>query len=213
MNAEVVPKSLVTNFLLRCGVVAGPFYLAVGLMQAFVRDGFDFARHPLSVLANGPGGWIQTANFALTGLMVIAAAVGIKRALGPRSKALAVFLGAYGAAIMVAAIFPADPVDGFPPGTPEGFPTSISAAGLLHFAAGGLGFACLTISGFVAAWTLLRRKMLLLAALSLVSGLTVAVGFFGGIMLPIGIIGIWIAVVVGWIWLSVVSLRLLYGPS
>ena len=75
-----------TVFLLRCGVVAGPFYLAVGLMQAFLRDGFDFARHPLSVLANGPGGWIQTANFALTGLMVIAAAVGIKRALGPVSR-------------------------------------------------------------------------------------------------------------------------------
>ena len=54
--------------------------------------------------------------------------------------------------------------------------------------------------------------MLLLAALSLVSGLTVAVGFFGGMMLPIGIIGIWIAVVVGWIWLSVVSLRLLRDP-
>ena len=208
----MAPKSSVTNFLLRCGVVAGPLYLAVGLMQALLRDGFDFARHPLSVLANGPGGWIQTANFALTGLMVIAAAAGIKRALGRGSQALAIFLGAYGAAIMVAAIFPADPVDGFPPGTPEGFPTSISTTGLLHFAAGGLGFACLTISGFVAAWTLLRRKMLLLAALSLVSGLTVAVGFFGGMMLPIGIIGIWIAVVVGWIWLSVVSLRLLRDP-
>jgi len=35
------------------------------------------------VLANGEYGWIQTANFAITGLMVIAAAVGIKRLLGP----------------------------------------------------------------------------------------------------------------------------------
>jgi hypothetical protein len=35
-------------FLLRWGVVAGPFYLAVGLIQALVRDGFDLARHPLS---------------------------------------------------------------------------------------------------------------------------------------------------------------------
>jgi hypothetical protein len=59
-----------TRTLLRLGVVAGPFYLAVGLAQAFVREGFDFARHPLSVLANGPGGWVQTANFVLTGLMV-----------------------------------------------------------------------------------------------------------------------------------------------
>src|SRR5262245_48845182 len=63
--------------LLRWGVVAGPFYLAIGLAQALLRDGFVFARHPLSVLANGPGGWIQTANFVVTGLMVVAAAIGI----------------------------------------------------------------------------------------------------------------------------------------
>src|SRR5215831_16792598 len=65
--------------LLRWGMMAGPFYLAVGLAQAFTRQGFDFARHPLSVLANGPGGWIQTANFVITGAMVIAAAVGVQR--------------------------------------------------------------------------------------------------------------------------------------
>ena len=56
-------------------MLGGPFYLAVGLIQALLRDGFDLARHPLSVLANGPGGWVQTANFVLTGLMVLAAAV------------------------------------------------------------------------------------------------------------------------------------------
>jgi hypothetical protein len=70
-----------TQSLLRYGVVAGPFYLAVSLIQAFVRDGFDLARHPLSLLANGPGGWVQTANFVITGLMVLAAAVGFRRVL------------------------------------------------------------------------------------------------------------------------------------
>lgn len=33
-------------------------------------------------------------------------------------------------------------------------------------------------------------------------------GFFGGMVLPIGILGIWFAVVVGWAWLAVMSLRL-----
>jgi len=46
----------VTRSLLGYGVLVGPFYLTVGLIQAFVRDGFDLARHPLSLLANGPGG-------------------------------------------------------------------------------------------------------------------------------------------------------------
>lgn len=197
-----------TQSLLRWGVLAGPFYLAVGLIQAFVRDGFNFARHPLSVLANGPGGWVQTANFVLTGLMVIAAAVGFRRVLGPKSRATSVLLGSYGMAMIVAAIFPADPVDGFPPGTPEGFPTSISTTGLIHFIAGALAFTFLAVSALAAAWTMWRRRMPSLALLSLFGGLSVVLGFFGGLVLPIGILGIWFAVVVGWVWLAVMSLRL-----
>ena len=198
----------VTQALLRCGVLAGPFYLVVGLIQALLRDGFDFARHPLSVLANGPGGWVQTANFVLTGLMVLAAAVGFRRVLGPKPRALTWLLGGFGIAMIVAAIFPADPVDGFPPGTPEGFPTSITTTGLVHFAAGALGFTFLAVSCFAAAWAMSRRQVPSLAGLSLLSGLAVVLGFFGGMLLPLGILGIWFAVVVGWVWLAVMSLRL-----
>jgi hypothetical protein len=198
----------VTPVLLRCGVVAGPFYLAVGLAQAFLRDGFVFARHPLSVLTNGSGGWIQTANFVLTGLMVLAAAVGFGRVLGPKSRAVVWFLGGYGASMIVASMFRADPVDGFPPGTPLGPPTSISTTGLVHFIAGALGFTFLAISCFFAARAMRRRNAASLARLSLFSGLAVVLGFFGGIVLPLGVLGIWFAVVVGWAWLSVMSLRL-----
>jgi hypothetical membrane protein len=197
-----------TRSLLAWGVVAGPLYLGLGVIQGLVREGFDFARHPLSVLANGPGGWVQTANFAVTGLMVLAAAAGLARALGPGSRAMTGFLGSYGLAMMAAAVFPADPVDGFPPGTPEGFPTSISTTGLVHFLAGALAFLCLGLSALAAAWTMMRRRMPSLALLSLLSGLTVLVGFFGGLALPLGIAGIWAAVVVGWIWLAIMSLRL-----
>lgn len=198
----------VTRSLLRWGIIAGPFYLAVSLIQVFVRDGFDLARHPLSLLANGPGGWVQTANFVLTGLMVLAAAVGFRRVLGPNSRAVTWFLGGFGVAMIVAAIFPADPVDGFPPGTPEGFPTSISTTGLLHFVAGALGFTFLAISCFAAARAMSRRKVSSLARLSLLSGLAVVLGFFGGPVFPLGILGIWFAVVVGWAWLAVMSMRL-----
>ena len=194
--------------LLGAGAAAGPLYLSVGVVQGLVRDGFDFARHPLSVLANGPGGWIQTANFAITGLLVLAAAVGVGRVLGRGSRAMTWLLGAYGVAMIAAAIFPADPVDGFPPGTPEGFPTSISTTGLLHFVSGALAFAFLAFSALAAAWTFWRRRMPPLALLSLFTGLAVLFGFFGGIVLPVGIAGIWFAVVMGWIWLAVVSLRL-----
>ena len=86
--SEVGRGAAVTRSLLGCGVLAGPFYLAVSLIQALLRDGFDLARHPLSLLANGPGGWVQTANFVLTGLMVLAAAVGFGRVLGRKSRAV-----------------------------------------------------------------------------------------------------------------------------
>ena len=198
-----------TRRLLQCGVVAGPFYLAVGVVQGLVRNGFDFARHPLSVLANGPGGWVQTANFAITGLLVLAAAAGIARAVSKGARGMTWALAGYGLCVFAAAFFPADPVDGFPPGTPVGMPTSISTTGLIHFAAGALGFTLLGVSALFAAWTFSRRKSGALATISLVSGLLVLGGFFGGMAL--GVVGIWIAVVVGWAWLAWVCLQLQRG--
>lgn len=197
-----------TRLLLGCGVVAGPLYLVLGMAQALTREGFDLARHPLSLLANGPGGWVQTGNFLLTGALVLAAAVGLARVLRPNGRWASRCLGGFGAGMIVAGVFPADPVDGFPPGTPEGFPTSISTTGLVHFAAGGLGFAFLAAAGFLAAWALWRRDAPVLAAVSLLSGAVVGFGFFGGMALPLGILGIWAAVVVGFAWLSFLSLRL-----
>jgi hypothetical protein len=208
MSSDAVAgdRDAVTRTLLLCGAVAGPLYLAVGLAQALTREGFDLAKHPLSVLANGPGGWVQTANFAITGLLIVAAAIGFARTLGPKSRTLTWPLAGHGLAVFAAAFLPADPVDGFPPGTPQGMPTAISTTGLAHFAAGGLAFLLLGLSGLFAAALLRRRGARGLAALSLLSGLIVLVGFFGGIAL--GVAGIWAAVVVGYAWLTVLSLRL-----
>jgi hypothetical protein len=198
-----------SRLLLGCGVLAGPLYLAVGILQGFLRPGFDFARHPLSVLANGPGGWVQTANFVITGLLVLAAAVGFQRVLGPKSRAVSWFLGAYGGSMLVASVFHADPMDGFPIGTPVGPPTSISPSGIVHFAAGGLGFVSLGISCLFAARAMSHRDSRSLARLSLLSGLIVLVGFFS-VAIPNAspVLGIWIAVVVGWAWLAILSRHL-----
>ena len=193
-------------FLLGWGILAGPLYLVVGILQGLLRAGFSFARHPLSILSNGPGGWVQIANLALTGAMVIAAAVGLQRALGPKSRAMSWFLAVFGAGMLVAAVFRADPMDGFPVGTPLGPPTSISTSGIIHFAAGGIGFISLAISCFCAARVLARRNERSASRLSLVSGLVVLLGFFS-VMIPnfSPVLGIWIAVVVGWAWLTVLA--------
>lgn len=213
MTSSSQADATATNRLLGLGVLAGPLYLVVGIAQALLREGFVFARHPLSVLANGPGGWVQTANFIVTGVMVIAVAIGFRRALAPRSLAVSLFLGAFGASMLVAAAFRADPMDGFPVGTPNGPPTTISTSGLVHFAAGGLGFVSLAVSCLVAAWVMSRRNVPSLARLSLLAGIIILLGFFGmAIPHSSPVLGIWIAVVVGWAWLAVMS-RHLIGTS
>lgn len=203
---EAAHHRLPSRSLLVFGILAGPWYLAVGLAQALVREGFDFSRHALSHLANGPGGWVQTANFAATGLMVLAAAVGMGRALAPQGRATTWFLGGFGVCLLLAAVFPADPVFGFPPGAPEGDPTSISTPGLVHFVVGALGFVCLGISCLAAVRPFAHRSGRGRAGMSALAGVIVFVGFFGGPFFgPAGLLGIWISVVVGWGWLAVVS--------
>jgi hypothetical protein len=46
-------------------------------------SGVDLSRHPLSLLSLGDLGWIQIANFVVTGVLYVACAVGMRRALGP----------------------------------------------------------------------------------------------------------------------------------
>ncbi len=142
----------ITKSLLGYGVIAGPIYVAAVAAQAATRDGFDPTRHAASQLANGHLGWIQIATFLITGAMTVAAAVGIRRALGPgRSSAWASGLvGGFGAGLVAAGLFRADPSDGFPPGTPAGMgePTW---HGMAHFAVAGIGFICLVAACFVLA--------------------------------------------------------------
>jgi hypothetical membrane protein len=70
-----------TRTLLACGIAAGPLFMLVALVQAFTRPGFDITRHVASLLSDGGIGWIQITSFVLTGLLTIACAVGMRRAL------------------------------------------------------------------------------------------------------------------------------------
>src|SRR5689334_21176330 len=112
------PATRITRSLLGYGVLAGPFYVTVALAQALTRDGFDLRRHSWSLLSNGGLGWIQVTNFLLTGAMVLACAVGLRRALrgGPAGRWAPRLVGAFGVAMLAAGVLRADPALGFPPG-------------------------------------------------------------------------------------------------
>jgi Protein of unknown function (DUF998) len=202
-----------TRALLICGLIAGPFYIVVGLIQALTRPGFDIMRHDLSLLANGDLGWIQITNLVLTGLLVIAGAVGMRQAL-PAGRGRTwgpILLGVYGLGLIGAGFFTADPAFGFPPGTPADAHT-ISWHGLLHFICGGVGFLALIAACFVMARRFASRGQRGWAAYSIATGV-IFFAAFAGIATGSGqswsVIGFWIGVVFAWAWISAMAVKLL----
>ena len=208
-TATCDPASRVTRSLLGYGVIAGPVYVTISLFQAFTREGFDLSRHQWSMLANGGPGWIQVVNFVITGRMVIAFAVGLRRALvsGRGARWAPRLIAVYGASLIAAGAFRADPALGFPVGTPEG-PGTISWHGLLHFAAGGVGFSCLAIACFVIARRYSAEGHRGFALFSRVTGVAFFATFgmlssSGG--LPVANLLFTGAVIGVWAWLSAVA--------
>jgi uncharacterized membrane protein YhaH (DUF805 family) len=198
-----------TGLLLSCGVVAGPLYLAVAAAQAVARDGYDITRHPLSLLSLGELGWIQVANFVLSGLLFVAGAVGTRQALrGGRGETwVPRLLGVFGGSLVWGGVFVADPYDGFPVGTPAGTGET-SWHGILHNLAPMVGFLALLVTCIVLARRFRADGRPGWAAYSLVIGLAlISPDFFlgqdwFGLMLAL-------SAVAGWTWVSAVSARLL----
>jgi hypothetical membrane protein len=210
MSTTCTTTARITKSLLGYGIVAGPFYVVVSLAQALTRDGFDMTRHAWSLLSNGDLGWIQITNFVLTGLMTIAAAVGLRRALSPgKGRTWAPpLVGVYGASLIGAGIFTADPAPGFPVGAPA--TTTISWHGMLHFMIGGVGFACLIAACFVLARRFANDGNARLAWFSRVTGVVFLAGFVGiasGSQGPT-VLAFVASVIVVWTWMSTVSLTL-----
>lgn len=201
-----------TNALLVCGMIAGPFYILVGLIQALTRPGFDILRHDLSLLANGNLGWIQITNLVLTGLLVGAFALGLRRALpaGPGRTWGPILLGVYGLGLIGAGFFTADPAFGFPPGTPANAHT-ISWHGLLHIITSGIGFLALIAACMVMARRFASQGRQGWAVYSVGSGILFFAAFVGvatGSGQSWSVIGFWIGVLFIWAWILILAMLL-----
>lgn len=165
-----------TSKLLTAGVVAGPFFIVLSLLQAFTREGFDWIRHPASLLSLGDLGFIQIANFVITGTLFIAFAVGLKRTLttGIGRKWVSPLFIVVGIAFILGGVFVADPAFGFPPGTPEGMPKTTSWHSIIHGFAPVIGSLAITAALIIFArrlWKQGRRSA------SIVTVLVVIVSF------------------------------------
>jgi hypothetical protein len=199
-----------TSALLACGVVAGPLYVVVALVQVLTRDGFDLSRHPLSLLSLGDLGWIQIANFVVAGLLAVGFAVGMRRVLEPgRGRTWGPLLvGAFGVGLIMGGVFVADPGAGFPPGAPAGAPEQLSWHGMLHAIAPPLAFLSLIVACFVFARRFAARGQRGWAAYCAATGVAL-LGILAWPNPDTVSVQLAVAVVLGFAWVSVLAARLL----
>jgi hypothetical protein len=205
-----------TRRLLRCGLAAGPAFVTAFLIEGGVRDGYQPLRHPVSSLALGPRGWIQTGNFALTGTLFLAAAAGLSRTGDPAasSRPVPALIGAAGTGLIGAAIFPTDPVSGYPPGAPGALPGP-SLTGTAHNLAAipvflGLPAAALASSG--RSWETGQRTFALYSASTAITMLTtmaLAAAGFGQSPRLVNLGGLFqrASIITGFAWLAALSAR------
>lgn len=206
-------ESKLNWWLLLCGVIAGPYYVLVGLLQILIRPGFDITKHALSLMSNGALGWIQIENFIVTGLLVVAFAFGLRRSLAGTNAGTfgPLLVGLYGIGMIGAGIFSADPGMGFPPGTPE-TGRDISTSGLLHFVFGGVGFYALIAACFIFARKFASTGERGWLAFSVITGIVFLVAFLGISLGPatarsLVTVAFYLAVLLVWCWMTALAIK------
>ncbi|MFC5822688.1 DUF998 domain-containing protein [Nonomuraea insulae] len=208
------PHDRTTKRLLQCGAIAGPLFVVAFLVQGAVRAHYDPLRHPVSSLALGEHGWIQAATFIVAGLLTLALAVGLRRALkGFWGPAL---VGVWGLHLVGAGIFTTDPMSGYPPGTPDLLQEYSGLPAELHDLISLVGFAAIPVACVVFAVRFARTRELGWAAYSAASAVAFGTAFvlcnmafaqnpslvaYGGLFQRI-------AVTVWWVFLTLLAVRL-----
>jgi hypothetical protein len=203
------PEGRVTRSLLGYGPLAGAVFVGSIFIQGLTRRGFSIPHDDASLLANGPLGWIQVVTFLVAGAMTIAAAVGVHRALP--SRRAAVLIGLYGAGLMAAGVFRADPAGGFGPGAPVGKAAHVSWHGGGHLIAASIGFIAVIAACFVVARYLSRGGHGGLATYSRITGVAFLAAFAGittGSGSPAIVLPFYAAVTAIFVWLAIISVHL-----
>jgi hypothetical protein len=198
----------------------GPLlFILVFLIEGVRRPGYRPWRHFVSLLALGERGWIQGASFVVCGSLALGFALGVARALrsAPGGTALPMLIAIFGVALIASGRFPADPMLGYPPGSPTTWPPSPTRHSNLHNLAGLLAFTSIAAASFASARTSGGTAW---GIYSITTGVVVLVLFVAtGILAercgrgalpdaPVGLIQR-AAIVAGWTWLVALALHLM----
>jgi hypothetical membrane protein len=209
-EVDAAPHNDRVRWLFRCGVIAGPLFVVAFLVHGALKPDYDPARHPVSSLALGLYGWVQTVNFIVVGLLIVAFAIGLATRPGVRRKLGAILVGIWGIGLVGAGVFVTDPVSGYPPGTPPML-EEYSTAGALHDLFSVPGFVALSAACLVLAWGEGWRW----AVYSVLSGIGMFVAFavsgvgFSQNAAVVDVAGVWqrVSVIIGFTWLTLLAMR------
>ncbi|MGW5649681.1 DUF998 domain-containing protein [Saccharopolyspora sp. NPDC003752] len=213
--------------LLGCGAVGAVLFVVLFLVEGAFRAGYSPLRHPVSSLSIGESGWVQAVNFIVTGLLVLAFAVGLRPALRRLGggRWAPVLIGLVGVGLIGAGFFAADPISGYPPGTP---PVTVvrTTHGVLHDLFSTPVFTALPAACCVVGYRLARTGHRAWAAYSIGTAVVFLIGFAlagagfaqNSALMPVGGLLQRLTLIVGFGWLAALAVTLprfqgLPGPA
>ncbi|MEG3635467.1 DUF998 domain-containing protein [Micromonospora palythoicola] len=158
------------------GAAGALLFVLVFLVDGGSRPGYSSARQPISALALGRRGWIQTTNFIVTGSAITLGAVEL--VLDGPSILLGVALTGFGLGLVASGVFRMDPMLGYPPGAPVGIPERHSVQHRRHDLAGAVVFLSLPLAAAIGAFTLPSTPWRIVSA-GLAIALLAGFGWFG----------------------------------
>jgi hypothetical membrane protein len=140
---------LETRLLLSCGILGPLLCVTVFLLEGVTRPGYNPWRNWVSELSLGEQGWMNIANLAVSGLLILGFALALQRAFpsgpaswwGPRLVAL------FGVSVLMAGVFVIDPNGRYPLDVQPAF----TAHGIVHEIAGTSIFISSSAACFVVA--------------------------------------------------------------
>jgi hypothetical membrane protein len=217
-DADLYTSDVKTKLLLFCGVIAGPLFTIAWIVEGATRTDYNPLRHPISSLSIGEMGWTQAANFLITGLLTLAFAFGLRRTLKSYGGSAwgPLLIGAVGIGLLGAGIFVTDPMNGYPPGTPN-LSLQYSLAGRLHRLFSALVFLGLPSASFVFSRFFVRRGSRNWAIYSVVTGIAFLILFivtgagFAQVETLVDYAGLFqrITLTIGWAWLTLLAIYML----
>ena len=188
----------IRRWLLWCGAAGSILFIVVFLISDATKPDYDPVRDAVSEAAIGSGGWLTTANFIVSGLLIAASSVATAQVVGRWTGTLVAVVGA---GLAVAGVFVSDPV-----------PTDqASWHGMIHNAAGTASSAALVIACFTAArW----RPTPAWRWYCIAVGICVPLIFVAALGAS-ETAGIWqrLTNIIGWTWLTVLTARALAATS